>query len=87
MSNTITITGVVTDAAGATGSFTATVTLDSFTLTATVVPASAPQGTIRTLVVTPNGGTTPYTFSTPTSTGNLVFTPISSSPGTWTFVF
>ena len=87
MSQTINIAGNVTDAAGATGSFSVSVTLDSFTLTAVVNPSNAPAGTTRNLTVTPTGGTAPFTYVTPTSTAGLVFTAISSLPGQWTFVY
>lgn len=81
----ITITGTVTDAAGATGSYSVAVTLDSFSLTAVVTPSNAPAGTTRNLTVTPTGGTAPFTFGTPVSSG-ITFTAISSLPGQWTFV-
>lgn len=85
MSSVITITGTVTDATGATGTFSTTATLDSFTLSAVVTPAVAPAGTTRNLTVTPTGGTAPFTFGTPVGTG-LTFTPVSGQPGQWTFV-
>jgi hypothetical protein len=84
--STVTITGTVTDAAGATGSYSVVVTLDSFTLSAVVTPAVAPAGTTRNLTVTPSGGTAPFTFGTPVGTG-LTFTPVAGSPGQWTFVY
>lgn len=87
MSQTINISGTVTDGAGATGNFSVSVTLDSFTLAATVTPANAAAGTTRNLTVTPTGGTVPYTYATPTSTAGIVFTAISSLPGQWTFVY
>lgn len=83
--STITITGTVTDSAGASGSYTVVVTLDSFTLSAVVTPAVAPAGTTRTLTVTPTGGVAPFTFATPTATG-LTFTPVNGQQGQWTFV-
>lgn len=83
--STITITGTVTDSAGASGSYSVVVTLDSFTLSAVVTPAMAPAGTTRTLTVTPAGGVAPFTFPTPTATG-ITFTP-SSLAGQWTFVY
>lgn len=83
--STITITGTVTDAAGATGSYSVVVTLDQFTVTAVVTPAVAPAGTTRNLTVTPNGGVAPFTFATPTGSG-LTFTPVAGQPGQWTFV-
>lgn len=86
MSTTITITGTVTDGAGASGSFSVPVTLDSFTLAAVVTPSNAPAGTTRNLTVTPTGGTAPFTYGTPVGTG-LTFTPVSGSPGQWTFVY
>lgn len=82
--STITITGTVTDSAGASGSYSVVVTLDSFTLSAVVTPAVAPAGTTRTLTVTPTGGTAPFTYATPTATG-LTFTPVSAN--SWTFVY
>jgi hypothetical protein len=86
MSTTITITGTVTDAAGATGSFSVPVTLDSFTLAAAVTPSVAPAGTTRNLTVTPSGGTAPFTYGIPTATG-ITFTPVSGQPNQWTFVY
>lgn len=88
MSQVITITGTVTDSFGASANYSVQVTLESFSLVATVTPAIAPAGTMRTLAVVPAaGGTPPYTFSTPTSSGGLTFNQVSSSPGVWTFVF
>jgi hypothetical protein len=84
--NNITITGTVTDASGATGSYTVTVTLDSFSLSAVVTPSVAPAGTTRTLTVTPTGGTAPFTYSVPIATG-ITFTPVSGQPNQWTFVY
>ena len=84
--STVTITGTVTDSAGASGSYSVVVTLDSFTLSAVVTPAVAPAGTTRTLTVTPTGGIAPFTYSAPTGTG-LTFTPVSGQPNQWTFVF
>ncbi len=86
MSSTITITGTVTDNAGATGNYSVVVTLDSFTLVAVVTPANAPAGTTLNLTVTPSGGTSPFTFGTPTAPG-ITFTPVAGQPGQWTFVF
>ena len=86
MSTTLNITGTVTDAAGASGSYSTSVTLDSFTLVAVVNPSNAVAGTTRNLTVTPTGGTDPFTFATPTGTG-LTFTPVSGQPGQWTFVY
>ncbi len=85
MSSTVTITGTVTDAAGASGNYSVVVTLDSFTLSAVVTPSVAPAGTTRNLTLTPTGGVAPFTFNTPVGTG-LVFTPVSGQPGQWTFV-
>jgi hypothetical protein len=87
MSSTITITGTVTDSAGATGNYSVVVTLDSFTLSATVTPASAPAGTMRTLTVTPTDGTPPFTYATPTAPGIITFTPVSGQSNQWTFVY
>jgi len=84
--STITITGTVTDAAGATGSYSVVVTLDSFTLSAVVTPAVAPAGTTRTLTVTPTGGTAPFTYSVPTASG-ITFTPVAGQANQWTFVY
>jgi hypothetical protein len=84
--STITITGTVTDSDGASGSYSVVVTLDSFTLSAVVTPATAPAGTTRTLTVTPTGGIAPFTYAPPVAAG-LVFTPVSGSPGSWTFVY
>ena len=85
MSSTVTITGTVTDQAGASGSYSVIVTLDSFTLAAVVTPAIAPINTSRNLTVTPTGGTPPFTFNTPVGAG-LTFTPVAGQPGQWTFV-
>lgn len=84
--STITITGIVTDSAGASGNYSVIVTLDSFTLTATVVPSVAAAGTTRTLTVTPTGGVAPFTYSPPVSAG-ITFTPVSGQTNQWTFVF
>lgn len=84
--STVTITGTVTDSSGASGAYSVVVTLDSFTLSAVVTPATAPAGTTRTLTVTPTGGTTPFTYLTPTATG-ITFTAVSGKPGQWTFVY
>ncbi len=84
--STVTITGTVTDSAGAVGSYSVVVTLDSVGATATVTPAVAPAGTTRNLTVTPTGGTAPFTFSTPVGAG-LTFTPVTGQPGQWTFVY
>lgn len=86
MSSTVVITGTVTDSAGAVGSYSVTVTLDSIAATATVTPAVAPAGTTRTLTVTPSGGVAPFTYGTPVGTG-LTFTPVSGQPNQWTFVY
>ncbi len=86
MSTTITITGTVTDASGASGSYSTTVTLDSFTLAATVTPQTAPAGTTRNLTVVPSGGTPPYTFGSPSAPG-ITFTPVVGTPGQWTFPY
>lgn len=85
--STITVTGTVTDSAGATGSYSVVVTLDSFTLSAVVTPAVAPVGTTRNLTVTPTGGVAPFTFATPTSTAGITFTPVAGQSNQWTFVF
>lgn len=84
--STVTITGTVTDQAGASGSYSIVVTLDSFTLSAVVTPAVAPAGTTRTLTVTPTGGVAPFTYGAPTGPG-LTFTPVAGVPGQWTFVY
>ena len=86
MSSTLTITGTVTDADGATGSYSTTVTLDTVAATAVVTPAVAPAGTTRNLTVTPSGGVAPFIYSTPLATG-LTFTPVSGQPNQWTFVY
>lgn len=85
MSSTVTVTGTVTDGAGAVGSYSVTVTLDTIGATAIVTPAVAPAGTTRTLTVTPSGGVAPFVFGTPVGTG-LTFTPVFNQPGQWTFV-
>jgi hypothetical protein len=84
--STITITGTVIDSDGASGNYSVVVTLDSFTLAATVTPATAPAGTTRNLTVTPTGGIAPFTYATPTATG-ITFTPVSGQSGQWTFVY
>ena len=84
--STVLITGTVTDSAGASGNYSVVVTLDSFTLTATVVPATAPAGTTRTLTVTPTGGVAPFTYSIPVSAG-ITFTPVTGQSNQWTFVY
>src|ERR1700730_2753577 len=66
---TVTITGTATDSAGVSGNFSVVVTLDSFSLTAIVVPSIAPAGTTRNLTVTPIGGIAPFTFTTPVGAG------------------
>lgn len=83
---TLTIAFTVTDANGVVYSGTGTATQDNLSATATVTPSVAAPGTNRTLVVTPSGGTAPYTFGTPTATG-ITFTPVTGSPGQWTFVY
>jgi len=85
MSNIVTITGTVTDADGATGSYSVTVTLDTVGATAVVTPAVAPAGTTRNLTVTVSGGVAPFTYGTPVGTG-LTFTPVDGQPNQWTFV-
>lgn len=85
MSNTVTVTGTVTDNAGAVGSYSVNVTLDIIGATAVVTPSVAPAGTTRNLTVTPSGGVPPFTFGTPIGTG-LVFTPVAGQPNQWTFV-
>ena len=85
MSTIITITGTVTDQTGASGSFSVPVTIDSFTLAATVTPSVGPAGTTRNLTVVPTGGVAPFTYGTPVGTG-LTFTPVTGQPGQWTFV-
>lgn len=89
MANTVTISGTVTDSAGASGNYSVVVTLDSMTATATVTPAVAPAGTARTLTVVTAGGVAPFTFATPTGTG-LTFTAVGGQPAgqaQWTFVY
>lgn len=84
--STITITGIVKDSLGASGNYSVVVTLDSFTLSAVVTPANAPAGTTRTLTVSPTGGTAPFTFDLPTSSG-ITFTAVAGQNNQWTFVF
>lgn len=86
MSSTVTITGTVTDSTGASGNYSVVVTLDSFTLSAVVTPASAPAGTTRNLTVTPTDGTAPFTYATPVAAG-ITFTPVAGQPNQWTFVY
>jgi hypothetical protein len=90
MANTVTITGTVTDAVGATGSYSVVVTLDSVTANASVTPATAPAGTTRTLTVTATSSTgAALTFPTPVVSG-LTFTSVGSQPAgqaQWTFVY
>jgi hypothetical protein len=84
--STITITGTVTDSAGVVTTFSIPATIDTFTLAATVTPSVAPAGTTRTLQVTPSGGVSPFTYGTPVATG-ISFTPVTGTPGKWTFVY
>jgi hypothetical protein len=90
MSNTVTITGTVTDSVGAVGAYSVVVTLDSVTASASVSPATAPAGTTRTLTVTAASSTgAALTFATPVGTG-LVFTPVAGQPAgqaQWTFIY
>ena len=92
MSNTsITITGVVTDADGSTSTFSASAFLDTITIvSATIVPATAPSGTTRTLTVVANSSANAVlTFNLPTATG-ITFTAVAnqvSGTGKWTFVY
>ena len=90
MANTVTISGTVTDATGASGNYSVVVTLDSVTATASVNPATAPAGTTRTLTVNATSATgSALTFATPTGPG-LTFTPVGGQPAgqaQWTFVY
>ena len=91
MPTTIIITGTVTDADGASSTFSTSAALDSVSITsAAVVPATAPAGTTRTLTViaTSSAGAT-LTFGTPVSAG-ITFTAVAGQPagqGQWTFVY
>lgn len=87
---TYSFTATATNANGTSGVSNAksATTVDNFAITAVVTPASAPAGTTRNITVTANSGTgvSPFTFNTPTATG-ITFTPVSGSPGQWTFVY
>lgn len=91
MASTITITGTVTDADGASSTFSTSASLDSVSITsATVVPATAPSGTTRTLTVLAASSLgAALTFGLPVASG-ITFTPAAGQPagqGQWTFVF
>jgi hypothetical protein len=85
---TITVTGVVTDGT-ASAPFSVTVTLDSINITsASVTPAVAAPGTLRTLTVVASGGVAALT-ATVNPVSGITFTPVTGQPaGTfaWTFV-
>lgn len=81
---TITLHITAVDSAGATGSVDVDVFLSQFTLSASVSPSNAAAGTTRTLSVTTNSGTPPFTI-TPTSTAGITFTPAGATQ--WTFVY
>ncbi len=83
--STVTITGVVTDTAGASGNYSVVVTLDAVTASASVSPDPAPAGTLRTLTVTATSSAgLALTYATPVSPG-IVFSPVAGSPNKFTF--
>lgn len=88
--STLSIVGTSTDGVvSQSWSTTATAIVDTITVTATVSPLSAPQGTTRTLTVTAvSSAGNPVTIPTPTTDTvvETVFTP-TGVPGQWTFVF
>lgn len=85
---TITVTGTISDGT-ASAPFSVTVTLDSITITsATVIPAVAAPGTMRTLTVVASGGSAALA-ATINPVSGITFTPVPGQPpGTfaWTFV-
>jgi hypothetical protein len=88
---TITITGSVTDANGASQTFSASAVIDAVTITSAVVsPLTAPAGTTRTLTVIATSSLgAALTFGTPVAAG-IIFTPVSGQPSgqaAWTFVY
>ncbi len=83
---TITITGQVIDSIGAVWNFSTNAVQDNLGGSAGVVPLTAPPGSTRTLTVAPAGGVGPFVFGVPSSPG-VTFTPITGSPGQWTFVY
>jgi hypothetical protein len=88
---TITITGVISDADGASATFSTSAAIDSVSIvSAAVVPQTAPAGTLRTLtVVAASSAGAALTFSTPVATG-ITFTAIAGQPAgqaQWTFTF
>jgi hypothetical protein len=86
--SSINISGTVTDTAGVTGGFNITAFLGSTLIVgATVTPINSDTPVTRNVVVSPTGGTPPYTFSTPISSGGQTMTPVAGKPGQWTFVF
>lgn len=83
----LTITGTITDTAGASYSFSTTATQDMVTGSAVVSPAIAPVGTTRTITVTGTSSAgLPLTYGTPVAAG-VTFTPVAGQPGQWTFVY
>lgn len=87
----ITITGTITDANGASASFTTSAAIDAVSITSVaVVPQTAPAGATRTLTVqaTSSAGAA-LTFGMPVAAG-ITFTPVAGQPpgqAQWTFVF
>lgn len=66
--STVTITGTVRDSAGATSPFSATATISQSPIisSVSVVPLSAPQGTLRTITINatdPNTPPLPLTYT------------------------
>lgn len=81
----LTITGTITDSAGAVFSYSTIATQDVVTGTATVSPAVAPIGTTRTItVVGTSSAGLPLVYATPVAAG-VTFTPVSA--GVWSFVY
>jgi hypothetical protein len=86
--SSVNITGTVTDTAGVTGSFSLAAYLGTTMIVgATCTPITSDTPVTRTVVVSPTGGTPPYTYSTPVSSGGQVMTPVAGKPGQWTFVY
>lgn len=91
-SQSVTIQGTVTDAAGASSPFgPITIAIDSISITsASVDKPTAPVGTLRTLTITAtSSGGSALSAPLPTAPG-IAFTPVAGQPaGTfkWTFTY
>lgn len=88
---TINITGTITDADGATATFSTSANTDMVTIvSATVTPDPAPPGTLRTLTVVATSAAGLTMTATVDPVDSITFTPVAGQPaGTfvWTFVF